>query len=205
VEVKGSDAEGEISCMTPEMAGHLLETTRRVRPSLLWFPVLGLFPFIRSKELRRLQPADVDLAQRLVVVGSWLAKGRMRRVVPLSANAVRWLRLWQREGGGEMKFSRYYWDEVRVQAGWRVPQHERLTRAPTREGACVEWPRNILRHTGASMHYAAHGDERALKTMMGHHASEDTLHRHYRAVRLLDGRIITPAVARRFWGLSPRQ
>ena len=51
------------------------------------------------------------------------------------------------------------------------------------------------------MHFAMHGDEAALKTMLGHYASEDTLHRHYRAVKMLDGQIITGKIAAEFWGI----
>jgi hypothetical protein len=40
---------------------------------------------------------------------------------------------------------------------------------------------------------------------MGHEESEDTLFRHYRAVRTVSGEIITRKLAEEFWGLLPTQ
>jgi integrase len=58
------------------------------------------------------------------------------------------------------------------------------------------WPKNVLRHTFASMHYAMHQDESLLKAQMGHWERTSTLHRHYRALK-------TKAEAAKFWALHP--
>jgi hypothetical protein len=60
-----------------------------------------------------------------------------------------------------------------------------------------------MRHTFASMHFARWGNEADLKAQMGHHAGEETLHRHYRAAQMLDGRVLTARIAREFWGIVP--
>lgn len=75
---------------------------------------------------------------------------------------------------------------LRIAAGWEIP-----------------WPRNIERHTFASMHYAAHHDLAKLKAALRHHDSEQTLHNHYKAVRMLDGRIVTATTAAEYWGIVP--
>jgi integrase len=64
-----------------------------------------------------------------------------------------------------------------------------------RDGVFPEWPKNVLRHTYASYHYALHRDEGKLQAMMGHD-SKDVLHQHYRAV-------VRRADAEAFWGILP--
>lgn len=60
-----------------------------------------------------------------------------------------------------------------------------------------------LRHTFATMHYAMHQNTSQLKAQMGHEESEDTLFRHYRAVRTVSGETMTRKLAEKFWGLMP--
>ena len=189
VEVRVLRDETEVSCMTPVQARGLMEVMRNHAPDFLAYVALGLFAGLRTVEIEKLGAGDIQLDDGIVVVSGASAKTRARRVVRLSENAVAWLRVWMKGGcGAVLPFSwERRWAALREMAGWKLP-----------------WPKNVMRHTAASMHFAAHGDEAALKTMLGHHASEDTLHRHYRAVKMLDGRIITAKIAGEFWGIAPR-
>ena len=189
VEVRVLRDETEVSCMTPVQARGLMEVMRDHAPDFLAYVALGLFAGLRTVEIEKLGAGDIQLDDGIVVVSGASAKTRARRVVRLSENAVAWLRVWMKGGrGAVLPFSwERRWAALREMAGWKLP-----------------WPKNVMRHTAASMHFAAHGDEAALKTMLGHHASEDTLHRHYRAVKMLDGRIITAKIAGEFWGIAPR-
>jgi hypothetical protein len=53
------------------------------------------------------------------------------------------------------------------------------------------------------MLFAATGNERLVKMELGHSKSEDTLHRHYKAVRMLNGRAVTKQAAEEFFAITP--
>jgi integrase len=59
----------------------------------------------------------------------------------------------------------------------------------------AEWPHNAMRHTFASMHYAAYENEAKLQVQMGHESAA-MLHRNYRAIK-------TRTEAAAFWDLRP--
>lgn len=65
------------------------------------------------------------------------------------------------------------------------------------------WVHDVLRHTFATMHYAAHQTASQLKALMGHSQSENTLFAHYRAVQTVTGETVTRAMAQEFWNLFP--
>jgi len=188
VEVRVLRDETEVTCMTTVQARRLLDVMRDHAPDFLAYVALGVFAGLRTVEIEKLSAGDIQLDDGILVVSGASAKTRARRVVRLSENAVAWLRVWMKGGHASvLPFSwERRWAALREMAGWKLP-----------------WPKNVMRHTAASMHFAMHGDEAALKTMLGHHASEDTLHRHYRAVKMLDGRIITAKIAAEFWGILP--
>jgi integrase len=76
-------------------------------------------------------------------------------------------------------------------------------RAFKRRAGYPKWPHDVLRHTAATMILAASGDERLVKMELGHSKSEDTLHRHYKAVRMLNGRAVTKQAAEEFFAITP--
>lgn len=191
IEVKVLADEAEVSCMTPAQARRLMEVVSEQAADFLAYVALGIFAGLRTVEIEKLGADDLQLDDGIVVVSSAMVKTRARRVVKLSDNAVAWLRVWKQKARGQEAVLPFSWERrwgaLREFAGWKLP-----------------WPKNVMRHTAASMHYALHADEAALKSMLGHHAGEETLHRHYRAVKMLDGRIITAKVAAEFWGIVPR-
>jgi len=178
----------EISCMTPAQAFVLLDTARKHYPEMLGFVSMGLFCGVRVAELSQMQANAVDLDQRVAIVGAAAAKARARRVVIISDNAAAWMKHWKRGDEGSLAPHNLIdrWQRLRIRAGWDLP-----------------WPRNLMRHTFASMHYAMHSNEQLLQAQMGHRGGGEILHQHYRAVRMLDGRLISPNVAADFWALSP--
>ena len=132
------------------------------------------------------------------------AKTRQRRVVDVPANAVEWLRVWKEkmeiekeesqrrewrrrkkakkaEDAVEKIIPRNFkrrWERLREGCGWKLP-----------------WPHDVMRHTFASMHYAAYANESKLQALMGHE-SANVLFTNYRALR-------TPVEAKLFWDLRP--
>lgn len=219
VELEDDDEEeGEVSCIGPEQAEALLVATRHYAPLLLWKPVLGLFGGVRAKELAGMEPKDISIEGSVVVVRAAVAKatraGRQRRTIELSENAAAWLRVWERERGQALSawHARRAWWAARRAAGWWLNPVRRMKAPDAAIAALMErprqpeenaWPRNVLRHTFASMHYALHRNEEALRAQMGHEKKGDVLMRRYRAVHFLDGRIITPALAKAFWEICP--
>lgn len=53
------------------------------------------------------------------------------------------------------------------------------------------------------MLFAATGNEREVKVQLGHSANEETLHRHYKAVKMLNGGVVTKEAANDFLAITP--
>lgn len=172
---------------------------QKYRKAFIYRPLLGyiavaMFGGVRPEEIARSPRSVIDLDHAVLIVAAGRAKPgrgntRRRRVVDLSANAVAWLKRWNKLCPG----------------GWIVPKGFAPDWRALRIAAeCWPWPHDALRHTFATMHYAMHQNETRLKAQMGHSRGEDTLFEHYRAVQLPDGKLVTKAMAEKFWGLSPK-
>jgi integrase len=156
---------------------------------LIAYLALAVFCGVRPKEIERAKIGDLQLDQGVFVVDAAKSKTRQRRVVTLPAAAREWLTLW----------CGLHPDAVRI----CPTNHERLLRAFKRRAGYPKWPHDVLRHTAATMILAASGDERLVKMELGHSKSEDTLHRHYKAVRMLNGRAVTKQAAEEFFAITP--
>jgi len=60
----------------------------------------------------------------------------------------------------------------------------------------TEWPKNALRHSFASYHYAAFKNAPLTSAMLGHHNSTQTFEKRYK-------KRVTPSEAVKFWNLMP--
>lgn len=220
-EVKPAKAgdEGEIEILRPEEIERLLATAvfaklrvfdRKVREyverfafrDLLGYVALAVFCGVRPEEVKRSGTAALDVAHGVFVVGGAVAKTGKRRVVDLPAAAVAWIELWRALGGeGERIVPRNFrkrWDALRELAGLKPGPH-----VPAGVTPLLAWPHDALRHTASTMHYALHANAAALKAQLGHVQDEETLHQHYRAVRMSDGQPVTKAVAKKFYAIVP--
>jgi integrase len=197
----------EVTVFTPEQCDRLLTAAwnhkdrvwnasgQRWEPDgrpflrVMGYAALAMFIGVRPHEVRRSKRSEIDWEGGTFLVKGKHAKGRSRRVVELPENALQWLRLWDAECPG----------------GWIIPPNfERLWEGLRRTAKLMPWPHDVLRHTSASMHLALYEQEHRTKAMLGHSADEDTLFRHYRAVRMPDGKPITKAVAARFYEIRPK-
>lgn len=225
IHVDGRDTadEAEITAFGPEQIQRLFEVAlhhrgpqfdrhaQAYREVFLFRPLLGYlaiatFGGVRPEEVKRSPLAELDLAQKIVVVTGARAKTRKRRVVDLSENACAWLRLW-RELCPEMtmlvpKNFRKLWEALRETAGLK-PQGWRPVKSRAPKEAVPPWPEDVLRHTFATMHYATHQNTALLQAQLGHSEKESTLFRRYRAVKLMDGRAVTRQLAAGFWEIYP--
>lgn len=207
IELPKVASEREVSVLSPEQCGRLLRVCAFERgplwnpgrlawegdgfrfDDLLGYLAVTLFCGVRPEEVKRSTRADLDLENGTFVVGSAIEKNARRRVVDLSEAARAWLGLWVERHPEQRAFK---------PANWRK-KWEKLRRA----AGLWPWPPDVNRHTFATMHFAEHQNLALLKAQLGHHENEATLHRHYRAVRMPDGRTVSASVAREFWGIMP--
>jgi integrase len=207
IELPKVASEREVSVLSPEDCGRLLRVCAYERgpvwhpgrlawegdafrfDALLGYVAVILFCGVRPEEVKRSTRADLDLENGTFVVGAAIEKNARRRVVDLSEAALAWLRIWVERHPGQRAFKPLNWRK----------QWEKLRRS----AGLWPWPADVARHTFATMHFALHQNLALLKAQLGHHENEATLHRHYRAVRMPDGKTVSSAVAREFWGLMP--
>jgi len=87
-----------------------------------------------------------------------------------------------------------------------VPKNvDRRWRALRKAAGLSEWLHDGLRHTFASMHYAAYENTAQLKVCMGHSQTEETLHQHYRAVMTTKGETISKKMGKEFFAMAAHQ
>lgn len=158
---------------------------------LIAYVALAVFCGVRPKEIERADLADLQLDQGVFVVDAAKSKTRQRRVVTLPTAAREWLTLWRKLHPEALRIC--------------PTNHERLLRAFIRRAGWKKWPHDVLRHTAATMLFANTGNERLVKMELGHSANEETLHRHYKAVRMLNGRAVTKQAAKEFFAITPRR
>jgi integrase len=90
------DDAGEIEIFTPKELGWMLSSAR---PEIVPFVALGAFAGIRSREIQRLDWADINLATGYITVSQGKAKTRGRRIIPILPALRAWLHLHHQESG----------------------------------------------------------------------------------------------------------
>jgi integrase len=136
--------------LTPAEAERLVLLAEARQPKLFGYVVLGLYVGIRPDELARLTWADVDVDRGLVRIDSAAAKTRKRRIVPLEAKAVYWLRRVPRRQGPIADCNRpHQLQRLAKWMGWE------------------RWIHDVLRHTCASQLLALHGDAGRVSRILG--------------------------------------
>lgn len=159
---------------TPAEVAKVLAAAAKHAPRMLPYFAVGYFAGLRPEnELAGLRWEDIDA--KLIHVRPETAKKRRERFVDVAANLAAWLA--PHRGAGRLFYTRYGFEKVRDKAG-------------------VEWSADVMRHTFATMHYAAHDDAAKTAAQLGHSGSPAVLFNHYR-------RLIRPEVAAEFWQIMP--
>ena len=172
----------EIEVLTVKECEALLMTALKV-PRFMPFLVLGMFRGMRRAELERLRFEELDVESGDVIAAARKVKTRRRRVVEITGQ----MRAWMTAAG---------WTPEMMKEGPVAPANLKVLWPKFwRLAGLSRWPHNGLRHTFASMHYAAHGDEAGLQAILGQ-SSADVLHTNYRA-------LTTRREAERFFELMP--
>lgn len=171
-------ATGDVAIYSPEEFRLLLEASDAAFQPIL---ALGGLAGLRSSELERVEWSDVDLVAGHVALGAARTKTATRRLVPLCAAAIAWLKPHAKASG-------------RI---WADPGRDSLYRAQKEASLAsgVSWQQNGLRHSYGTYRFALTGDAGRVARELGNSAA--IVHTHYRA-------LATPEAAREWFGIIPR-
>jgi integrase len=153
----------EIVALSIRQAARLLLTARN-QPAFRSFlaPVaIQLFAGLRTSEVRSLDWSEVRGKQIIVLASK--AKTRQRRTVAIADNLATWLATERKSSGLVAPAGRE----------WRTG-----FTALTDAAKITPWPRNALRHSFGSYHYALHKNENLTAAEMGN--SPQMIFQHYR-------------------------
>ncbi|MGE9296658.1 MAG: tyrosine-type recombinase/integrase [Puniceicoccales bacterium] len=138
---------------------------------------LMLFAGVRPSEVQRIDWKEVAFDHETVRIPPTKAKTRSARFIPMEDALLDWLKPYE---GSEGTVAPERWNDR-----WRT----------VRRIAGISDKQDVLRHTFASYHLAAHADVKALRESMGHETPE-MLFTHYRA-------LVRKQDAVKFWSIRP--
>ncbi len=175
---EAKEIERRPGILTVSQAAKLLACAE---PEILPAVALGMFAGLRPEsEILRLDWSNIDFESRLIDIAAERTKTAQNRFVKITGNLAEWLLPFRRASGAV--------------APKKTPYIEALQRARAAAGITT-WPADCLRHTYASMHFAAFKNGGETAQEMGH-ASLTMLFKHYRER-------VKPADALRFWEIRP--
>ncbi len=171
------DSSSAPSIHTPEEVQKVLATAAEHAPRMVPYYAIGYFAGLRPEnELRGLQWTDIDFKAGLIHVRPETAKKRRERYVDIAPNLAAWLAPHRMESG-RIRYTPYSFKKVKRKSG-------------------VKWSPDVMRHTFATMHFAANSDAPKTAAQLGHSGDPGVLFNHYR-------RLIRPDVAQAFWQIMP--
>ena len=161
--------------LTVHQAKACVTVVRDEMPVALGWLALALFCGLRPEEAEKIQWTDIDLKKGIVNVDAAASKVRWRRLVYCTPCAVKWLAKAKELG-----------------AALPIPRHtrRRALALMTAKLGFATWPKDVLRHTAASMLMTTWEDEGKVAAALGN--SPSILHAH-------DRELVTKAEAKRFW------
>jgi integrase len=155
---RAKDNGGIIEIFTPKEMARLLSTA--TPQAQLYFALAG-FAGIRRAEIERLEWRDFNFERGSIEIGKHKAKTRSRRLVPITANLLEWLRPFQGKTGRLFPRRRIVEDVI-----------------ASAKAAGIPWKQNALRHSYASYRMALSADAARVATEMG--TSPQKLFSNYR-------------------------
>jgi len=171
------DSSSAPSIHAPEEVRKVLAAAAEHAPKMVPYYAIGYFAGLRPEnELRGLQWTDIDFKAGLIHVRPETAKKRRERYVDIAPNLAAWLAPHRMESG-RIRYTPYSFKKVNRESG-------------------VQWSPDVMRHTFATMHFAANSDAPKTAAQLGHSGDPGVLFNHYR-------RLIRPDVAEAFWQIMP--
>jgi integrase len=177
---KPTVTESSPGVLTVEQASALLNACASGEAEMLPAVAIGLFAGLRTAELEQLDWRHVDLRENNIHVPPEVAKTREGRDVEIHPTLRAWLLPLARTDGKLAPAKSYDW---------------RLAQKAAAAGI-TDWPKNALRHSFASYHFAAFKNAPLTSAMLGHHSSTQTFEKRYK-------KRVTPSDAMKFWNLLP--
>lgn len=157
----------------------LMHTAETMHPAMIPYLAIGYFAGLRPEnELAGLNWRDVDLTERLIRVDPATAKKRRQRYVDIADNLALWLAPHMRTEG-RIFYSRRWLRAIRDKAG-------------------ITWAKDVMRHSYASYHVAAHNNAAQTAAQLGHAGAVDVLFNNYRS-------LVKPKDAAKYWKIKPAQ
>lgn len=147
--------------LTVPEASRLMHVTADTDPGMIPYVAICLFAGLRPEsEVMRLRREHIQIDRGFIEVHA-TGKTRRRRLVSIKPNLKAWLAQAPEVWTPAPSRIRARWRVIREAAGW----------------SSTAWPRDGMRHSFVSYHYALHGEtETAMQA--GHSAA--VLHQHYR-------------------------
>ncbi|MEX2580713.1 MAG: tyrosine-type recombinase/integrase, partial [Verrucomicrobiales bacterium] len=186
--------ETEVGILTPQEAALLLSGAEEsIKPAI----ALGLFAGLRMVELERIDWDEVHLDVGHVRIAAGKAKSARNRIVPISENLGKWLKLHKKSSGSVWPEShqrgRKKMEAAHNAAGFGTAKQARDTKGE--KNALRKWPDNGLRHSYATYHLAHHANAHELALHMGH-TNTALIFAHYRLP-------VTKKLAVVYWSIDP--
>lgn len=174
--------------LTPEQATRIMDFTKSQMPSCLAWLTLCLFAGLRPEEPTAypLKPSgvkweNIDLANGTVRIEAESTKTTRRRMVHLTPNAVEWLLEAKARGARlplRLMTKKRFLKRLREQLGYKI------------------WPKDVLRHSAASMMLATNPNAATVAMELGN--SPKVLLTHYHE-------LVSADQAAKFWNISPKR
>jgi len=174
------DHDTEISCLTPEQARAVLSGAEATSPGCAVGFAVAIFAGVRQRELEKLTWSAISADH--IEIDASVAKRHSRRLIPICPT----LRSWLDEHRGEAELDDLIvgpnWintsKTARRRAGWDLKlQHPpKGVLPPITRGA---WPKNVNRHTCASVQIAIGTPLDDLTFKFGHSGGAVLLKQHY--------------------------
>jgi integrase/recombinase XerD len=164
--------------LTVAQASKLLECAEpEIQPAVALAMFAGLRP---ESEIVRLDWSHIDFESRLIDIAADRTKTAQKRFVKIHDNLLEWLLPHRKTTGAIVTSRRRYFYAI----------------ARTKAAAGIKpWPADCLRHTFASMHFAAFKNAGETAQELGH-VDLKMLFKHYRER-------VKPAEALKFWEIRP--
>lgn len=178
---------GQIRPYTPEESETILRYAESHDPRWLPFLPVRMFTGIRDAEVSRLRPQHFHHATHFISCDSDITKTETRRLMPILPNLRAWLKKYPPR------------DQLCPLEKIRSNSSS-LVKLIRKSG--VEPRHNGLRDSYASFRFAMLADAGKVAEETGHNPAQ--LRRSYREISLPDGRVITPALARKYFGIVPK-
>lgn len=158
----------------------------RWKGNLLGYLTLGLFAGVRSAEIERMNWGHIDFKNGVVTVPAAHAKSSKRRQVEMSPNLRLWLKCCAPASTENPALHPI------VTGNWR-----KLLQNIATELEMTPWPRNALRKSFASYHFAFHRDAGYTSSEMGHTRQDvSVFEQHYK-------NLVDPEHVQLFWTFAP--